>query len=123
MATKLILAMLLLGGCTTGDEELEAGTPQTEYAAIGQAPGWTLRIAGDRIAFAGVGPRIDVARPAVETTATGRRYATSRLIVDIVPGACRDAMSGSGFADTVTVGAAGRTLRGCGGPRLVQRND
>lgn len=125
MAKFLILAPLLLSACTTITDDVTTGAPQTEYSAVGQEPGWTLRIDRDRITYAGdYGvARISVARPIADVTTAGRRYVTSRLVVDIVPGACRDAMSGSGFADVVIVGARGRTVRGCGGDRLVERDD
>lgn len=122
MAKILILAPLLLAACATGEEEPLTGAPQTEYSAIGQEPGWTLRIDRNRIAYAGDygDTRISVDRPLPVATPTGRRYETARIVVDIVPGGCRDAMSGRGFEDTVTVSAGGKTVRGCGGARLVE---
>ena len=125
MAKNLILLTLLLAGCAGIDDDFEPpAAPQTEYSAIGQEPGWALRIDRERISYTGDygDTRITVARPAATQTATGTRYATSRLTVDIVPGRCNDAMSGKGFADTVTVSADGKTVHGCGGTRLVEND-
>ena len=118
----LLLAMTMATACARGEEEVLTSTPQAEYSAIGQEPGWALRIDRDRIAYTGDygDTRITVARPPVVRTAAGRQYATGRLIVDIVPGRCNDAMSGSGFEDQVTVRAGGKTVRGCGGRRLME---
>ncbi len=122
MAKVLILLPLLAGCSGTLDEFGPPLASQTEYSALGQEPGWTLRIDRDQIAYAGDygETRITVARPLPVATPSGRRYASSRLVVEIVPGTCRDAMSGSGFEDTVIVSAGGRTVRGCGGERLPE---
>lgn len=120
---KILILLPLLAACSGIDSDFEpAAAPQTEYSALGQEPGWALRIDRDRIAYTGDygETRITVARPLVIATATGRRYETSRIVIDIVPGACRDAMSGRGFEDTVIVSAAGKTVRGCGGARLPE---
>ncbi len=122
MAKNLILLpLLVLAACAAEEEEPVVGAPQTEYSALGQEPGWALRIDRDRIAYTGDygDTRITVARPAAVPTTTGTRYQTSRITVDIMPGRCNDAMSGRGFEDSVTVFAAGRTVRGCGGARRV----
>ncbi len=122
MAKILILLPLLVACTGTNDAFGPPPAPQTEYSAVGQEPGWALRFDRDRINYTGDygETRITVARPLPVATPSGRRYATSRLVVDIVPGACRDAMSGSGFEDTVIVTAGGRTVRGCGGNRLPE---
>ena len=89
------------------------------YRALGQEPGWTLTIGGGRIDYVGHygETRITVPRPEPRTSFNGHRYETPRLIVDITHVRCNDAMSGFGFADTVTVTADGETYRGCGGER------
>jgi len=120
MAKNLILLpLLVLAACAAEEDEPIVGAPQTEYSALGQEPGWALRIDRDRIAYTGDygDTRITVARPAAIPTTTGTRYQTSRITVDITPGRCNDAMSGRGFEDIVTVTAADRTVRGCGGAR------
>lgn len=122
MAKMILLFFPLLAACANRDDEPPTGAPQTEYSALGQEPGWALRIDRDRISYTGDygETRISVARPLPLATAGGQRYATSRIVVDIVPGRCNDAMSGSGFADTVIVSAGGKTVRGCGGNRLPE---
>lgn len=124
MAKILILLPLLAACATSGKEFGPPPAPQTEYSALGQEHGWTLRIDRDRIAYTGDygETRITTARPLPTATATGRRYETSRIVVDIVPGLCRDAMNGSGFEDTVIVRAGGKTVRGCGGVRVPERS-
>lgn len=123
MAKILILAPLLLAAaCARGEKEPPAGAPQVEYSAIGQEPGWTLRIDRERITYTGDygDTRISVARPEPRTTFNGHRYETSRIVVDITHGRCNDAMSGRGFEDQVLVIARGKTVRGCGGARRVE---
>ncbi|MFL6846682.1 MAG: hypothetical protein ACJ8ER_17590 [Allosphingosinicella sp.] len=89
------------------------------YAALGQEPGWALKIAGGRIDYTGNygEKKISVARPEPAATAKGRRYVTPRLTVDITYTRCNDAMSGFGFEHQVTVTADGETYKGCGGAR------
>lgn len=89
------------------------------YSALGQEPGWALRIGGGRIDYAGNygEKKINVARPEPQPVPNGRRYVTPRLTVDIVYERCNDAMSGFGFEHQVTVTADGETYKGCGGAR------
>jgi heat shock protein HslJ len=91
------------------------------YRAIGQEPGWTITISGNRIDYAGDygETRISAARPEPRTTFNGHRYETPRLTVDVTHTRCNDAMSGHGYADTVMVIADGKTVRGCGGERRI----
>lgn len=95
-----------------------AAAPEN-YAALGQEPGWVLKIDGGRIDYTGNygEKRIEVARPEPRPSADGRRYVTPRLLVDIVYVRCNDAMSGFGFEHQVTVTADGETYKGCGGAR------
>ena len=89
------------------------------YTARGQEPGWALKIAGGRLDYQGnYGENlIDVAAPAPETRADGRRYVTPRLTIDISYARCNDAMSGHGFEHGVRIVADGETYEGCGGAR------
>lgn len=114
--------LLLATGCTREDKDFPVDAPQAEYSALGQEPGWALRIDRDTIAYTGDygDTRITVTRPVPTATATGRRYETSRISVDIIPARCNDAMSGRGFEDQVVVRAGGKTVRGCGGARRVE---
>jgi uncharacterized membrane protein len=95
-----------------------AAAPES-YAALGQEPGWVLKIGGGRIDYTGNygEKRIEVARPEPRPNANGRRYVTPRLTVDITYTRCNDAMSGFGFEHQVTVTADGETYKGCGGAR------
>lgn len=89
------------------------------YAALGQEPGWVLKIAGGRIDYTGNygAKKIDVGRPDPEPMPNGRRYATPRLTVNITYTRCNDGMSGFGFEHQVTIVADGETYTGCGGVR------
>jgi uncharacterized membrane protein len=93
--------------------------PEESYAALGQEPGWALKIAGGRIDYTGNygDKKIEVARPEPRPSLDGRRYVTPRLTVDITYARCNDAMSGFGFEHQVTVIADGETYKGCGGAR------
>ena len=93
-------------------------SPET-YSALGQEPGWALKISGGRIDYAGNygEKKIEVARPEPQVTRNGRRYTTPRLSVAIAYTRCNDAMSGFGFEHQVTVIADGETYKGCGGAR------
>ena len=89
------------------------------YRALGQEPGWTVTITGERIDYAGDygETRITAPRPDPRTTFNGHRYETERLVVDVTHVRCNDTMSGHGYVDTVMVIADGNTLHGCGGER------
>lgn len=126
LAAALSLSTLLsTTGCSTELENLVSRAPPVEYSALGQDPGWALRIDSTRMALTDAAARtqMSVATPVAVATAAGRRYTTSRIVVDIVPRACNAAISGQGFEDTVIVSAGGRILRGCGGPRLIEDDD
>jgi uncharacterized membrane protein len=114
--TPAFLPLLALAGCV----HAPAAVPEDEtYRALGQEPGWTVTIAGERIDYVGDygETRITVARPDPRPTFNGRRYETRRLTVDISYVRCNDAMSGHGYAHQVLVIADGREVRGCGGTR------
>jgi uncharacterized membrane protein len=93
-----------------------AGEP---YTARGQEPGWALKIDRGRIDYQGNygEKKINVAAPAPQPLANGRRYVTERLTVAITYKRCNDAMSGHGYEHEVKVTADGETYDGCGGPR------
>jgi len=97
----------------------EPAAAQESYAALGQEPGWALKIGGGRIDYSGNygEKKINVARPDPRPSFNGRRYVTDRLTVDITYVRCNDAMSGFGFEHQVTVIADGETYKGCGGAR------
>jgi len=114
---NFLLPAFLLAGCATAP----AGPGQETYKALGQEPGWSLTTASGQIAYVGNygEKRINAARPDPRTTFNGHRYEAPRLIVDVTHSRCNDAMSGHGYADTVTVMADGETYQGCGGERRV----
>lgn len=86
------------------------------YRALGTEPFWSVTIADGRMVYdTPDGVAVDVPAPAPRRTATGLRYETSRLTLDVMPGECSDGMSDRLYADTVRVTANGRTLSGCGG--------
>ena len=104
---------------TPAKEAAEPAAAQESYSALGQEPGWALKIGGGRIDYAGNygEKKINVARPDPRPSFNGRRYVTSRLTVDITYARCNDAMSGFGFEHQVMVIADGETFKGCGGAR------
>ena len=97
----------------------EPAAAQESYYALGQEPGWALKIAGGRLDYSGNygDKKINVARPDPRPSFNGRRYVTDRLTVDVTYARCNDAMSGFGFEHQVTVIADGETFKGCGGAR------
>ena len=106
-------------GATPAKDSPEPSATPESYAALGQEPGWALKIGGGRIDYSGNygEKKINVARPEPLATRNGRRYATPRLSVAIAYTRCNDAMSGFGFEHQVTVIADGETYKGCGGAR------
>ena len=95
------------------------------FRAIGQEPGWELRIReGGEIRFI-----YDYGNDTVTTPVPPRQRSpesggllynvkteSSHLQVVIDPSPCTDAMSGQPFETTVTVILNGNAFRGCGGP-------
>jgi uncharacterized membrane protein len=109
------------GPATAPSPKAAPAAPET-YAAVGQEPGWALKIAGGRIDYEGNygEKKISVERPEPKPAANGRRYVTPRLTVAIAYARCNDAMSGFGFEHQVTVIADGETYKGCGGARKTE---
>lgn len=118
----------LLSACTLGVAlaacapvaETPTGPGEAVYMALGTEPGWTLEITPARLNYAGdYGETVIAApNPGAQATRAGRRYAAGRLTVEVTPGPCSDGMSDRRYADTVTVTADGKTVRGCGGAIL-----
>lgn len=109
-------------GCTTADTRPQgpAEQPAATYMALGTEPGWTLEITPDRLNYAGDygETKIIVPNPGAQASTTGRSYATSRLTVAIIHTPCSDGMSDRRYADTVTIKADGKEVKGCGGKIL-----
>ena len=110
-------ALAALAGCTGSST---GWGPAFTYQALGHEPAWTLTMRGPQLKFAGAEPQtlIELTAPIAQPTATGRRYSTQRLTLDIAARPCNDAMSGVAFADTVTVTVDGYNYHGCGGKRV-----
>lgn len=104
---------------TPAKDAPEPPAAEESYYALGQEPGWALKIAGGRLDYSGNygDKKINVARPDPRPSFNGRRYVTPRLTVDITYVRCNDAMSGFGFEHQVMVIADGETFKGCGGAR------
>ena len=99
----------------------KAGGGTAPFRATGNEPGWRLDIGESEMTLlANNGTtRIVTPTPAVEESASSRRYATrtggSDLTVTIYDRPCTDNMSGMPHPNTVVVLFEGRTLNGCGG--------
>lgn len=122
------LAPLLLAGCvpvTNTPPQVPGGTPTADaYFALGTEPGWTLEITSARLNYHGDygATKILVANPGARPSFNGERYVTDRLTVDVTHSLCNDGMSDRRYADTVTVTADGKTVKGCGGTILPPSN-
>ncbi|MDX1581164.1 MAG: hypothetical protein R3360_06020, partial [Alphaproteobacteria bacterium] len=98
---------------------LEALIP---YRALGQEPGWILKVAEDSFSLLAQYGEIEVsgAAPVLSTTETGHRITAKTggyeitAVVDYQP--CHDIMSGEPFPHTVTLTYNGTTVTGCGEP-------
>jgi len=114
------LSLLALAACVPAAEtppQTPSDTPAAAYMALGTEPGWTLEITPSRLNYDGDygETKIMVPNPGAKPSAGGKRYVTDRLTVDVVRGECSDGMSDRRYADTVTVTADGKTVKGCGG--------
>ncbi len=113
-------SLLALAACVPAAEtppQTPADTPAAAYMALGTEPGWTLEITPSRLNYDGDygETKIMVPNPGAKPNAGGERYATARLTVDVARTECSDGMSDRRYADTVTVTADGKTVKGCGG--------
>ncbi|MEY4269716.1 MAG: hypothetical protein RLZZ58_932 [Pseudomonadota bacterium] len=87
------------------------------YLAVGSDAPWVLEITDARLNFI-TGPDavpMIIANPGGRPSFNGMRYVTDALTVDVTKAPCDDALSPRRYADTVTVAAAGKNYRGCGG--------
>ncbi len=112
-------ALLTLAACApaAGPPPQGPGEQPADYMALGTEPGWTLRITPSRLEYDGDygETKIAVPNPGAKPGVNGERYVTGRLTVDVTHGECSDGMSDRRYADTVTVVADGKTVKGCGG--------
>ena len=115
----LTVALPVLVSCQTvapADETVAAEV----YTARGNEPGWILKMDGKTIAYEGDygETKIKIPAPVARPSFNGLRHVSDRLTVDVTYASCTDGMSGLRFADTVTVTADGKQVRGCGGRAL-----
>ena len=117
------LLFLPLAACAA-PAPVPADPSREHYQAVGNEPGWHLTIAGGRIDYVGDyrETKISVPRPEPRPSINGRRYYAGRLVVDITYTPCNDGMSGRGYEHRVMVTADGKTVRGCGGERMPQKD-
>jgi len=114
-----LVVLVALAACAPAAETPPQGpgAQPAAYMALGTEPGWTLEITPERLNYAGdYGETvIAVPNPGAQVTTGGKRYAADRLTVEVTSGPCSDGMSDRRYADTVTVTADGKTVKGCGG--------
>jgi len=118
-------AALALAACATvsahpTSDVADGDGARDAYFALGSEPGWTLEITSARLNYVGDygDTRIAEANPGARAGFNGRLYQGDRLIVDVTHAPCRDGLSDRRYADSVTVSAEGKRLRGCGGAVL-----
>ena len=118
--TLLALTLPVLAACQTMSPSDEPTTADQVYIARGNEPGWILRIYSKTIDYQGDygETKINIPAPEGRPSFNGMRYVTDRLTVDVTYASCTDDMSGKRFADTVTVMADGKQVKGCGGRAL-----
>jgi len=113
-------AAALLSACTTLPPTAAVPDPPA-YRALGQEPAWLLRVAGrylvlDRLGHPSQSAAITAQRPLFDGRRIDAAAPSGRWWVEILPGLCRDTMSGMPYPERVVLhGAAAAPLRGCGG--------
>jgi heat shock protein HslJ len=114
------LALPILAACQTIPTPEEPAQADQVYTARGNEPGWILKMDSKTIDYQGDygETKIKIAAPEGRPSFNGMRYVTDRLTVDVTYASCTDDMSGKRFADTVTVMADGKQVKGCGGRAL-----
>jgi len=117
LALALAAPVLLLAGAAVAQGD---GGGRV-YRATGRMPDWTLQIDRGTIRYFGDNgrTRVVVPAPVARPSFNGMRYVTPRITVDLTYAPCRDGRSGNVYHDRVTVTVGLRTVRGCGGDRLV----
>ena len=123
IALPALVSTLALSACAPANDTPPQGPgePPAAYMALGTEPGWTLEITPSRLNYNGDygETKIMVPNLGAKTAANGRTYTTGRLKVEIAQAECSDGMSDRRYADTVTLTADGRTVKGCGGAILA----
>jgi heat shock protein HslJ len=116
----LAVALPLFAACQTMSPPGEPATDDPVYTARGNEPGWILKMDSKTIDYQGDYGETKIRIPAPEgrPSFNGMRYVSERLTVDVTYSTCTDDMSGKRFADTVTVSAGDKQVKGCGGRAL-----
>lgn len=114
------LVFSFLAACQAMPPAKEAVTPDQIYTARGNEPGWILKMDSKSIDYEGDygATKIKIPAPVARPSFNGMRYVSERLTVDVTYATCTDDMSGKRFADTVSVMADGKQVKGCGGRAL-----
>ena len=114
-----LVVLVALAACAPAAETPPQGpgAQPAAYMALGTEPGWTLEITPSRLNYDGDygETKIMAPNPGARAVTNGEHYVTDRLKVEVMRGECSDGMSDRRYADTVTVTADGKTVKGCGG--------
>lgn len=124
-ALVTVTALLTLAGCQSGlstDTKAPFPQPQTPLKAVGQEPGWILKMTNDALSltYQYGKKQFQATNPQLEHTTNGYRYTAvssegEKLILYIDDQYCTDSMSGMPYPYTATVIIGNQTLEGCGG--------
>lgn len=120
-ALTLAATPLLTACATVASTPIAAADASADsYFALGTEPLWSVEISPARLLFHDAERRtVRVANPGARPSFNGERYVTPQLTIDITHSPCNDGMSDRRYRDSVMVEVDGRSLRGCGGPRLA----
>ena len=123
LSTIALATLPVLAACSVVPPAEPVPAPPTDgqtYVARGNEPGWILKMDGKTIDYQGDYGETRIAVPQITGVPSfnGMRYVTPRLTVDVTYASCADDMSGQRYADTVTVVADGKQVKGCGGRAL-----
>ena len=115
-----VLALPAVSACQTTPAPEEPAPADQAYTARGNEPGWILKIGSKTIDYQGDygDTKIRIPAPEGRPSFNGMRYVSDQLTVDVTYSTCTDDMSGKRFADTVTVMAGNKQVKGCGGREL-----
>lgn len=107
---------------------LPAASQPEAYTARGQEPGWMLTIGEHALVLTTqAGERFESANPRPGQPPQGRydvAFNGKPVSISVVPGLCRDVMSGMPHPDSVTINGLNGVLNGCGGaPRALLGTD
>ncbi len=114
--------LVSIGGETLPECSVVPPAPARPYRAQGNEPGWVLTVEAGRLTLvADYGARtIEAPLPEArfEDGAFVHALPDQALILQTVPGLCRDDMTGMPYPESVRLSLDGRSLSGCGGDPL-----